>query len=111
MPIHQTKLTIAKPHITGLRMPQIPTPRKSTLATATVRSESSMKDNANPTNQNQFIGALQDDRADLVGDRGDGVPRLEHRRRPVRRLLDLGFRRHGVASVSSSGLGFRSLAR
>ena len=52
MPTHQTKLTLAKPHITGLRMPQIPTPPKSTLATATVRSESSMKDSAKPRNQN-----------------------------------------------------------
>ena len=29
IPTHQTKLTIANPHITGLRMPQIPTPSKS----------------------------------------------------------------------------------
>jgi hypothetical protein len=26
MPIHQTQLAIAKPHATGMLMPQIPTP-------------------------------------------------------------------------------------
>ena len=29
MPIHQTKLMIAKPHITGRLIPQIPDPRNS----------------------------------------------------------------------------------
>ena len=29
MPIHHTKLTIAKPHATGMLMPQMPTPLMS----------------------------------------------------------------------------------
>ena len=29
IPIHQTKLTIANPHATGMSMPQIPTPLSS----------------------------------------------------------------------------------
>ena len=34
MPIHQTKFTIAKPHATGMLIPQIPTPRTKSQETA-----------------------------------------------------------------------------
>ena len=34
IPIHHTKFVMAKPHITGVRMPQIPTPSASSVTTA-----------------------------------------------------------------------------
>jgi len=34
IPIHQTKLTMAKPQATGMFTPQIPTPTLNSLATA-----------------------------------------------------------------------------
>ena len=34
MPIHQTKFVIAKPHATGMLIPQMPTPFKSSHAIA-----------------------------------------------------------------------------
>ncbi len=38
MPIHQTKLIIAKPQATGCVMPQMPTPTRNSQVTATRRS-------------------------------------------------------------------------
>ena len=35
IPIHQTKLTMAKPHAMGMPMPQMPTPRMNSHVTAT----------------------------------------------------------------------------
>ena len=51
IPTHQTKLTIANPHITGRLIPQIPTPLSSRLATAISRSISSAKPTAKPVIQ------------------------------------------------------------
>ncbi len=36
IPIHQTKLTMAKPHATGISTPQMPMPRRKSHATATI---------------------------------------------------------------------------
>ena len=38
IPIHQTKLTIAKPQAAGMRMPQIPTPLIINMVTTKFRS-------------------------------------------------------------------------
>ena len=59
MPIHQTKLTIAKPHITGRRMPQIPTPRKSKYVTATNRTFVIKKPRPKPTIHRRPVGRVR----------------------------------------------------
>ena len=56
IPIHQTKLTIANPHITGWSIPQMPTPSIRRYVTATVRSMTSAKLIVKPVIQRQFRG-------------------------------------------------------
>jgi hypothetical protein len=51
MPIHHTKLTMAKPQATGTLMPQMPTPRMKSQVTATMKTISRAKEIAKPTNQ------------------------------------------------------------
>ncbi len=51
MPIHQTKLTIAKPHPIGMLMPQMPTPFTNSQATAIVRSPRNAAPMPSPMNQ------------------------------------------------------------
>ena len=52
IPIHQTKLTIAKPHAAGIRMPQIPTPliinRVTTMFNNIRRAKPMRKPNTQP---------------------------------------------------------------
>ena len=51
MPIHQTKLTIANPHTTGMSIPQMPTPRsKSTVSDV---NNTSVRKNPIPMPRNQ----------------------------------------------------------
>ena len=49
IPIHQTKLTIAKPQATGTLIPQMPTPTTSSQVTAKFSSITSANAIANPT--------------------------------------------------------------
>src|ERR1700691_1572314 len=57
MPIHQTKLTIAKPHPTGMFTPQMPTPFTSRYAIETISRLASANARRNPTHQ--LIGVLR----------------------------------------------------
>ena len=54
MPIHQTKLTIANPHITGTSIPQIPTPRKSSTVSDVNNTVVRKKPIAMPRNHRQL---------------------------------------------------------
>ena len=51
IPIHHTKFVMANPHITGVRMPQMPTPLASSSATASRNSSSRPKPTAKQANQ------------------------------------------------------------
>ena len=55
IPIHHTKLVMAKPHITGVRMPQMPTPLASRTVTASRKSISSEPPKPNAANQNSGV--------------------------------------------------------
>ena len=80
IPIHQTKLTMAKPHATGTLMPQMPTPLMNSHVTAIrkiVRTPRAIAEADQPAHRR---AARQDDRADLVGDRPEGVTRRDDRR-------------------------------
>ena len=56
MPTHQTKLMIAKPHITGALMPQMPTPSAKSWNTATPRSSTNDEPMPMPTAHRQLYG-------------------------------------------------------
>ncbi len=67
IPIHQTKLTMAKPHAAGIRMPQIPTPliiNRVTTMFNSIRRAKADEGAENPAGRHR---ARQDDRADLIG--------------------------------------------
>src|SRR5438034_193261 len=55
MPIHQTKLTIANPHPTGILIPQTPTPMVSKYAVPNSKTKTRMKESPNPTYQNRGV--------------------------------------------------------
>src|SRR6266550_5539137 len=55
MPIHQTKLTIANPHPTGILIPQTPTPMVSRYAVPNSKTKTRMKEIPNPTYQNRGV--------------------------------------------------------
>ena len=55
IPIHQTKLVIAKPQATGMRMPHTPTPFTSSTATAHRNSSSRLNPTANDAIQNAGV--------------------------------------------------------
>src|SRR6266436_4978368 len=59
IPIHQTKLTIAKPQPTGILMPQIPTPLVINQARATVRIITKLNEMANPATQPRDVGRVR----------------------------------------------------
>ena len=110
IPIHQTKLTIAKPQPMGMLMPQIPTPLMMSQAidmNSTITIAESQRKSRQPAQPER---AGENDRGDLVGDRGVGVPWFEHRIEPAdfgriyRRLRD-------AHAFSSSGFGLRTAAR
>ena len=52
IPIHHTKFVMAKPHITGVRSPQIPTPLANSSPTASKSVSSSTMPTPKPMNQN-----------------------------------------------------------
>ncbi len=51
MPIHQTKLMIAKPHPTGMLMPQMPVPLRSRYVSARPSIDSPIRPTKKPKNQ------------------------------------------------------------
>ena len=55
MPIHQTKLTIAKPQATGMLTPQIPTPRIKSQAIARCRTPTNENASNRPTHQSRGV--------------------------------------------------------
>src|SRR6266498_10144 len=55
IPIHHTKFVIANPHITGLRMPQIPVPSTSSTADAHRNTSNSANPNVKHANQNSGV--------------------------------------------------------
>src|SRR6266446_8319181 len=59
IPIHQTKLTIAKPQPTGVLMPQIPTPLMISQARATVSIITMLNEMANPATQPRDVGRVR----------------------------------------------------
>ena len=68
IPIHHTKFVIAKPHITGTRMPQMPTPLANSTATDSRNRNSSPSPTVTPGKPEQRRLLGQHDRGDLVGD-------------------------------------------
>ena len=70
MPIHQTKLMMANPQPTGMFTPQMPMPLTSRYVERHEQQRSSSR-NATPKPSYQPSGVfrVEDDRADLVGDR------------------------------------------
>ena len=74
MPIHQTKLTMAKPQPTGMLMPQMPTPRQQQVADGEEQDhdQGEREGEAEPASPR---GRAESARcADLVGDRAKRVP-------------------------------------
>ena len=57
IPIHHTKLVMAKPHATGTLMPQIPTP--SDTSTTTDHKKTSSSANPTPNDAIQNSGVLR----------------------------------------------------
>src|SRR5690242_10862021 len=55
MPIHQTKLTMAKPQATGIMMPNRPTPTAINAAMQKNRTSTSAKETAKPIYQNRGV--------------------------------------------------------
>ena len=75
MPIHQTKLTIANPHATGMLMPQMPTPLTSSQVDRDQEQHHDQRSAiASPAASHAGGRPGEHDRADLVGDRAVGVP-------------------------------------
>ena len=120
MPIHQTKLTMAKPQPTGMFTPQMPTPFTSRYAIETMQQVGEREREQEPDPPAERRLARQDDRADLVGDRAERVSRRDHRRRAAadhglvrifdRDKLSVMFDRRQCHSPSS-GFTFRTAAR
>src|SRR5438128_5374143 len=59
MPIHHTKLVMAKPHATGTSMPQMPTPTASRYTTATAKTSSKSKLMPNQMRQPLPVGRVR----------------------------------------------------
>ena len=59
MPIHQTKLTIAKPQPMGMLMPQMPVPLTTSQPIATVIMPMRLKAIKNPTYQPREVGRVR----------------------------------------------------
>ncbi len=51
IPIHQTKLMMAKPQATGWVMPQMPTPLRKSQVTAIITSVATLEASRKPPNQ------------------------------------------------------------
>ena len=68
IPIHQTKLVIAKPHATGTLMPQIPTPNMNRYVITTFSSRNRQTRNREADDPARGRAGRQHDGADLVGD-------------------------------------------
>src|ERR1044072_3795818 len=58
MPIHQTKVTIAKPHATGTWMPHMPTPTAKRYVMAKKSSRTNKEEKANPTYHRRGVGRV-----------------------------------------------------
>ena len=75
IPIHHTKLVMAKPHITGVRMPQMPTPLTSSNGHGQQKQQQQRRGpTAKPANQNSGVCLVSTTLGNLVGDRAEGVP-------------------------------------
>src|SRR5207253_5389309 len=59
IPIHQTKLTMAKPQPMGMLIPQIPTPLVISQASATVSIITAANETAKPTIQPNEVGRVR----------------------------------------------------
>ncbi len=58
MPIHQTKLTIAKPQPTGTLMPQMPTPLNSNMPMVFRSTITRMNASPKPTSHFRLVGRV-----------------------------------------------------
>ena len=87
IPIHHTKLMMAKPQATGISMPQMPTPAQEQIGDGRASAcASKPMPMARPSQPAQADRPLQHGIGDLVGDRVVGLPR-QHYRRLVRPRL------------------------
>ncbi len=75
MPIHHTKLMMAKPHATGCVTAQMPTPFRNSQVSATISMVASAPPTPNKANQPSGVVRRQHDARDLLGDRPEGLPR------------------------------------
>ena len=80
MPIHQTKLMIAKPQPIGRLMPQMPGALDQQPGDGHPQHAHEHEADGNDDEPAERRAAAQDDAADLVGDRAERVPRLDERR-------------------------------
>ena len=81
MPIHQTKLMMSNAQPTGMLLPQIPMPVKSSFMIVMFRTIRKKKRDRKPEEPADRRPVGQDDAGDLVGDRPEGMARLDHGRR------------------------------
>ena len=63
IPIHHTKLMIAKPHATGIVRPQMPVPLRNSQVTATINMPATLPASAMPKNQPSGVCAVSTIRA------------------------------------------------
>ena len=110
IPIHHTKLVMANPHITGVRMPQMPTPLASSTATDSRKSSSRANADGERGEPEQRGLSGQHHAGDLVGDRAEGVAGRDDLGVDGRSATLL-FVCHFRPKPPISGLGLRKLAR
>ena len=116
IPIHQTKLTMAKPHPTGALTPQMPMPRDEEHADGEEQHHRQQEPDREADRPEERGLARQDDRGDLVGDRAEGVARADdlpavagrRRRREIGSLMSSSS---PPTRLPRAGLGLRTAAR
>ncbi len=79
IPIHQTKLTMAKPQATGMTMPQTPTPLYNSQKRAGQQAlhQDECDKEADPPLRRSGLNRLQYDARDLISDGGVVEPRRD----------------------------------
>ena len=109
MPIHQTKLAMAKPHATGMLMPQMPTPVDEQLGDREKKSEHQRRRRRrSPIQPTRGRRPREHDVGDLVGDaRIAPAPR----RAGARCRIRPSALRTSAVLRSLAGLGLRTRAR
>ena len=99
MPIHQTKLIIAKPQATGCVMAQMPVPFRNSQVTATSSMVAPAPATLKIANQPSGVCGVSTSPRDLLGDRLEGLSRRN----------DAVLSGRGIDPLFELGSGFISL--